>query len=206
MGGGFDGRLSTHNHISGDGGILGSRVVTEGGGYTYYVSNLYYGKVVPGSAVLSVLMTVNGTNVVETIPIGPFNEEMGRYVSEDQMGEIRLYYESGMLVVSGKYVGAQYSASYEHGWAFPVTVRNPIVALGTHIRGGYNRFFGFLDVDGNGDYTVGEPAGLSVTKPLMVSYDAIDVNLALTDYLVGYPRLSWPRKAMRFTTAQRTIR
>lgn len=191
MGGNYDGRLSTHSNVGGDGGILGSTTYTSGG-YTYHLSSLYYGKIVPGTLVLTVNVFQNGSNTVETFTMGPFNEEMGSYTSADNLGMIDLYYETGLMIVYGKYVGCYYSASYQHGWAFPVTVRNPIVAAGTHICSGYNRFFGFLDTDSSGEYTLGEPCGLSISRPTLVSWDSVSAEIACTDFLVGYPRLAWP--------------
>ena len=65
--------------------------------------------------------------------------------------------------------------------------------LGTHIRSGWNRFFGFVDVNGNGVFDINEPAGLSVSSPTFVSWDAVDIDIALTDaeHLTGYPRIAW---------------
>lgn len=66
-------------------------------------------------------------------------------------------------------------------------------AIGRHVRSGWNRFFGFLDVNGNGVFDIDEPAGLSVSSPTAVSWDAVDIDIALTDaeHLTGYPRISW---------------
>ena len=65
--------------------------------------------------------------------------------------------------------------------------------ISTHIRSGWNRFFGFVDVNGNGVFDVDEPAGLSVSSPTFVSWDAVDIDIALTDaeHLTGYPRIAW---------------
>ncbi len=65
-------------------------------------------------------------------------------------------------------------------------------SIDTHLRSGWNRFFGFLDLNGNSTYDTDEPAGLSIQKPTFVdSSNDVDIVIALSDYLVGYPRLSW---------------
>ena len=70
--------------------------------------------------------------------------------------------------------------SYE--WLYPNRV---------HLRSGWNRFFGFIDLNQNGEFDAAEPAGLSVSHPMLISSNAVNVDIALTDYLVGSPRIFW---------------
>lgn len=65
-------------------------------------------------------------------------------------------------------------------------------AIESHIRSGWNRFFGFLDLNGNETYDVEEPAGMSVANKHNIDSSGANVEIALSDYLIGYPRLSWP--------------
>lgn len=80
--------------------------------------------------------------------------------------------------------------------AYPLTIsgmqRDPSTHIYQHIVSGNNRFFGWLDLDSNGEYDIGEPAGISLYRPTLVSWDSIDVEIPLTDELFGFPRLSWP--------------
>ncbi len=91
---------------------------------------------------------------------------------------LRISYGTGLL--TGGPAGVQVTITYERSLGNDV-----------HLRSGWNRFFGFIDLNNNDVYDMGEPAGLSVNQPSLVSWDAIDIDMALTDYLVGYPRIAW---------------
>lgn len=96
-------------------------------------------------------------------------------------GSPTVNYNSG--VISGGAPGVSAKISYE-----------TTDAIGRHARSGWNRFFGFVDVNGNGDFDVDDPAGISIQKPIFIdSSNAVDVAIALTDaeHLVGYPRITW---------------
>ncbi|MGI5868331.1 MAG: PKD domain-containing protein [Kiritimatiellia bacterium] len=113
----------------------------------------------------------------------PINEVMGHIPC---MGWTIYYYRHGNYdapdgaVITGGAPGSPFTVSYDR------TFSND-----EHLRSGWNRFFGFVDVNRNKKYDVDEPAGLGIPRPLLVSWDAVDVDLPLTDYLVGYPRIVW---------------
>lgn len=94
-------------------------------------------------------------------------------------GAPKIDYQTG-VITRGPH-GVSLSASYE-----------TTTASSVHLRSGWNRFFGFIDLNNNGTYDHLEPAGLSVQLPMLVSTNGVRVEIPLTDYLVGYPRLSWP--------------
>jgi hypothetical protein len=60
------------------------------------------------------------------------------------------------------------------------------------VRGGWNRFFAFSDLNGNGAFDTGEPAGISTRRLSLASYDTAQATIPLTDGLFGFPRFSWP--------------
>ncbi len=113
---------------------------------------------------------------------------------------VTIAYNEGVL--SGGPPGGTVHITYR--WSF---------AGDLHIRSGWNRFFGFIDQNGDTLYDEGEPCGLSVARPTLVSWDPPETAksstnenfvyyhpeytypantiIALTDFLVGYPRIGW---------------
>lgn len=138
-----------------------------------------------GQAVLSSFVTPRtlrlGTG--DFIADEPVNETMGLIPSRNWW---IYYYRYGNYdqpdgaVIMGGTPGTPFTVTYEK------TFTND-----EHLRSGWNRFFGFVDVNRNQQYDQNEPAGLGIPRPQLVSWDAIDVDVPLTDYLVGYPRIVW---------------
>ncbi len=204
MGGRYDAHLSTHRNVAGDSGYLGTDGLMRFQDYQVPVSYLAYGKIELAGATITVRVpNADGTFTEQTMTLQPFNEEMGVFEGGTMDHRIFLFYAPGALWPLSGFFGMEFTINYTHGWEFPVTVRNPIVASGSHIRGGYNRFFGFLDLNGDGLYTTGEPAGLSLTRPVLVSYDSLSAEIACTDQLTGYPRISWPASTSGSTNPYR---
>lgn len=125
-------------------------------------------------------------------PVTQVNESMSTWIHPEKPGNwIEIEHDTGAVIGSGEYVGQYPSIQYTHGWRFPLTLLTPGVSPGTFIRGGWNRVFSFLDQNGNGNYDPGEPAGLSSRLPFYVSHENFKVEIPLTDFLVGYPRIGW---------------
>jgi hypothetical protein len=59
-----------------------------------------------------------------------------------------------------------------------------------HVREGTNYFFAFLDLDGNNQWSAGEPCGVAEGFAVDVGWDRQRVNIELTDYRLGYLRMS----------------
>ncbi|MFH0908189.1 MAG: LamG-like jellyroll fold domain-containing protein [bacterium] len=69
------------------------------------------------------------------------------------------------------------------------------------LREGDTWFFAFLDNNGDGSWSVGEPAGLGQNQPYKVSFgDLTNVVIGLTDTLPGYARFRWPATASQVYT------
>ena len=140
---------------------------------------------IAGEAVLTSFVTPRTLHIGdhEHICDEPVSEVMGRIPC---MGWEIYYYRHGNYdapdgaVITGGAPGTPFTVSYDK------TFSND-----EHLRSGWNRFFGFVDVNRNKLYDLNEPAGLGMPRPLLVSWDAVDVDLPLTDYLVGYPRIIW---------------
>jgi len=59
-----------------------------------------------------------------------------------------------------------------------------------YIREGANYFFAFLDVDGGGTWTAGEPCGVATPFETNIGWDRNEVSIDLTDYTPSYLRFS----------------
>ena len=195
MGGAIDGKYSVAPNISYGRMVFGADgVEVIGGGNQYYVTHIPYGHV--AAATLDFqrhqLDGAVWTWVDVQLPLGHANEEYGLFVS-DIGGVVGLDYETGTIFCSAEYAGRSFQLSTTiDGHAFPFTEERMLRTAYTHLIGGWNRFFGFIDVDHSGDYTVGEPAGISTPRPVYVGWDRADVEIPFTDELYGFPRFSWP--------------
>ena len=193
-----DAHMAAHRRIQ-EGGYLGDDDVAMIDGDSYPVSYTWYGNLVEGTVIITVWVpdpANPGYYLAITAPVGIGNAEFGWAVIDMPNGysyAVYVYYERG-IVFSPALTGFPFQIQYEHGWTFPRTIDDSdlVTAAGTHIRGGYNSFFAYADLDDSQDYTVGEPAGLSINRPSLVSFDAAHAEIALTDFLTGYPRISWP--------------
>lgn len=190
MGGHWDGRYLTALSSVGGDGVLG-----EDGPYSCQGVNWVASKL-PMSNVDQLTVAValpDGT--VETLTASDFNPEI-KVLSATDAGYLFVEIESGMLLATGMYEGLSYTVQNltSTAFAFPRTYRNMIrdgEGRYTHMVSGKNRFFGFMDVNGDLEYTAGEPAGLALYRPTTVNWDAVEIEIPLTDTLWGYPRLLW---------------
>lgn len=74
---------------------------------------------------------------------------------------------------------------------FPHTITITNFGSG-YIREGWNRFFAFIDLNANGTYNEGEPAGLAIDQPYYVGWgDLKTVVIGMSDGLSGYHRFDW---------------
>ena len=195
-----------------DGHMLGGDGITEWGrqlgddGFTTRlsqvvpVSYLFFGNVVPGSATIEIYYDdpISGQIVIITAAFAQLNPQEDRVEITLPSG-INVYgylqLESGGLIFpSATLNGSIYRISYLHGWAFPFGVGDEwlITEAGTHVRGGYNQFFAYFDLNSNGQYDIDEPAGLSLYRPTWVSWDSVYSELAMKEEVFGYPRFGWP--------------
>lgn len=106
-----------------------------------------------------------------------------------------LRYSTGEIFTKGV-IGNVYKTAYSvAGRAFPYTAvgmhRMP-TGVHDHMVSGWNRFLGWLDLDGDEQWTPGaEPMGLSLPRPSLVSWDTVETTIPLTDSLWDFPRLGW---------------
>lgn len=153
---------------------------------------LAYGSIIAGSVTLTGTITgADGVQTEITLNDAKLNDNTGSFADG-----LYIDYVSGTLMdqtPDGEYSGIIFVASYSHGYTFP-TQLTPLQTLtgGKHLRSGYNRFFAFIDINGDQEYTEGEPCGISTLRPTLVSWNDFDVDMFLSDDLFAYPRISWP--------------
>ena len=134
-----------------------------------------------------------GTNTWVTAAVPSSDGEYGWFETEDKKGTFGIVWENGTVVASGSAIGTTFNLDVVvDGYNFPVKSHELNRRKGTHLVSGWNRFFGFIDLNGNGEYDVGEPAGVSTRRPSLVSYDSAQATIPLSDGLYGFPRFSWP--------------
>lgn len=108
-----------------------------------------------------------------------------------------LEYETGALYFGEAFKGLTYITDAVTVPAFTVGANTyPKLATGFnrdttgHMRSGYNRFWGYLDANGNGQFDVGEPGGLSTERPTSVSWNPVEAFIPLTtEGPFGFPRI-----------------
>lgn len=189
MGGEYDGRYTMHGTIVGEQGILGVGGSHTVEGVSFAAVPLYYGHV--REATLEV-WEEDSQEAAEEYTSSEFNEELLQFVDERDT-KIYLERETGLLLCSGNLVGRRFSIDYTiDGYTYPLEINSFIRANGTHAVGGYNRFFGWLDGDGDGQWGAGEPAGLSLYNATLVSPHSAKTTIPLSDGLFGFPRIFWP--------------
>ena len=124
------------------------------------------------------------------------------YDSGIMYGQTGYYYTTvGTTSVNGIEVtytfnGGSYSAEYTvSSKSFPVTIGGMNrVAEGSghdHMVSGWNRFLGWLDLDGDGEWLPGEPMGISTPRPAKAGWDSIETTIPLSDSVWDYPRIAW---------------
>ena len=126
------------------------------------------------------------------------NEALGVFTTDND-GWLFMDLGSGRLYMNGVYYGCLATVSYTvKSYAFPESfsnlIRNPFGAH-THMVGGPNRFFGWMDVNGNQEFDFGEPMGISLYNPTVAGWDSVQTEIMLSDGLWDFPRLSWPASA-----------
>ena len=189
MGGAYDGRFSTVPNWSFPRRLLGEDGKGKVAGGEWNVNYLSLGHIV--SATMDISMVVNGTNVTTSLPLQRWNDEYGMFLY-DITGIIGMEFESGTVFCSDDYLGTPYQLNVTiDGYTFPFTYSRMLRASGTHLNSGYNRFLGFIDVNGNGELDIGEPMGLSQPRPTLVSWDAVETTIPLADSVWDYPRVEW---------------
>lgn len=127
-----------------------------------------------------------------TVTDTPINENQGQFEGT----QFYIDYVNGFIIdysVDGMLVGQTVLLDYTYTYSFPFTKDDIMQVLteGRHLRSGYNRFFGFIDLDGDNEYDAGEPCGLSTQRPTLVNVNGANVEIAMTDDLWGFPRISW---------------
>ncbi len=107
----------------------------------------------------------------------------------------------------------EYSSSTTH---YPFTIRglqaaNAAVDTGAysahdHMVEGYNRFLGWMDLDNDNQWSLGEPMGLSLYDATLVGWDSVVTEIPLTDELFGFPRIRWDAPTnMPYVTSYRVF-
>lgn len=162
-----------------------------------------------GSAVL----TPRTYSVSGTLPLTPVIPGSA-LIQDGPLGSIRLIDQgNGVLLSSGITPQIVGSINYESGaWQADLEQQEPIgafraewryetelrtypqnVTMTPILREGEVWAFAFIDLDGSGDWSPGEPAGLAEQQPINVSWGRIpNVRFGLTDTKPGYPRVAWP--------------
>ena len=169
-----------------------------------------------GTGLSTVLGTIAGTAWPATlsessIQVGSFEPVI--YLVDPESGELAtdfdgnkiadfgffLEYETGAFYFGEAYKGLMYltdavtvPAFTISGYAFPWTqtvFERANVDINTHMRSGPNRFWGYIDIDQNGRYDVGEPAGLGTERPTAVSWNPVEVEIPLKEEVFGFPRI-----------------
>ena len=195
MGGAYDGKFSTAPNIGYGVDRFGRDGIARISGSDFYV-NLY-----PLGHVVDAQLTVGTDDGEAVYPLEHANDEYGMFFN-DLTGMAGLVYESGTLFCSPECVGKSFQLNVTiDGYSFPITFDTMLRKANTHLVGGYNRFIGFADRNGNGEYDVGEPMGLSLHRPTLASWDSVGVEIPMTDELWGFPRFSWPASTNDNVTA-----
>ena len=207
MGGWFDGRYRSQSYeASIPAQYLGSpsswAARTEAGDFTVRVGGVdhTFGWIAdlassPISGDVTVWCWYNAGLIENQVKPYEMDPDYGLVFEDKATGTlVLLRYATGRVYAEGVAyapVSAQYTVA---GRAFPFTVKGLYrlpTGLHDHMVSGYNRFLGWLDVDGNQTWTPGEPMGLSTPRPTMVSWDSVETTIPLSDSVWDYPRLMW---------------
>lgn len=200
MGGSPDGLYTTGDGVAIAGLVFGSDGTRVVEGSSFAATKLPYGNV--RSATITVRMVEDDPASDVTYTSSEFNPEMLQFASEADGLALYLEMEAGYVLCTGPLVGKQFSIEYQiDGYTYPLEIGGFIRTKGTHAVGGYNRFFGWLDGNGNGTWDGGEPAGLSLYDAVLVGPDSVETTIPLTDELFGFPRFSWPASTNENVTA-----
>ena len=198
-GGSFDGRYTStkgfsYGRVLGtDGTVVLDKYSDVGAQGTFNYTRLEHG-LIESASIDVYVPNDDGTIETRTFQMTQINPGMGLF-TQDDLGWILIEIESGRVLVSGDYAGMTANIHTQvRSYSFPVTfsslIRNP-VGNHTHMVEGPNRFFGWMDVNGNEEFDEGEPSGLSVWGPTLTGWDSVSAEIPLTDSLWDYPRISW---------------
>ncbi|MEI7437084.1 MAG: LamG-like jellyroll fold domain-containing protein, partial [bacterium] len=128
-----------------------------------------HGNVMPGSVVIILGSSTNGVYVRDN-----GNGHIGNGTIDYATGAWT-YPLSGTIVL-----GTAITASYSY---------NPIIGL----KEGPVYLQAFMDLNANGRFDTGEPAGIAEGQPFNLEWNDLGgVEIALTDNALGYGRFSWP--------------
>ena len=191
MGGAPDGVYTMADYYLANGRVFGSSGNRTVGGNTYAATKLPFGNVI--SATITVRMDNNDPASDVQFSSTDINTEMLQLAFDTDGSSIFVEKEAGYVLATGTYVGKTFSIEYGvDGYTYPMDATMFFRTKGTHAIGGYNRFFGWLDGNGNATFDEGEPAGLSLYNAVLVGQDSASATIPLTDGLFGFPRFSWP--------------
>ena len=200
MGGEPDGRYTMHGTVVGEEGILGVGGSHAVEGIMLAAVPLDYGHI--RDATIEI-WDEDSQEDAEQYTSTEFNEEVLQFVDERDT-KLYLERETGLLLCSASLVGKRFSIDYTiEGYTYPLEINGFIRGNGTHAVGGYNRFFGFLDGNGNGTWDSGEPAGLSLYNATLLSPHSTKTTIPLSDGLFGFPRFAWPASTNANVTSYR---
>lgn len=132
-----------------------------------------------------------------------FDTGTGVLVSTDPTASGLINYVTGayQLFFTGPGEGYPLVASYSfydigaETFPFHVVVQEPEEG---RIREGHNWFFGFFDMNDDGLWNYGEPAGLAQGQPIEIGSSLNRIEIGLTDELIGYPRFDWVNAGTEF--------
>ena len=190
MGGSPDGLYTMGDSYLANGLVFGSSGSRTVGVDTFAATKLPFGNIV--SATITVRMDNNDPESDVVLETTDINDEMLQCAFETDGSSIFVEKEAGYVLARGAYVGKTFSIEYAvDGYTYPMDATKFFRTKGNHAVGGYNRFFGWLDGNGNGAWDDGEPAGLSLYNATYVGQNASTATIPLTDDLFGFPRLSW---------------
>jgi uncharacterized protein (DUF2141 family) len=196
MGGSPDGVYALGDGYTANGLVFGSDGTRTVSGTTFSAVKLPYGNVRTARITLA-----EDGNALEATEISP---ELLLVAADPDGSGVYIEKEGGYVLSTGTYNGKIFMIEYEvEGYTYPFTASSFIRSQGTHAVGGYNRFFGWLDGNGNGTWDDGEPAGLSLYNASYVSQSSATATIPLTDELFGFPRLSWAASSNENVTCYR---
>jgi len=174
--------------------VVGESLLESGA--STYAGTLRYGNVVPGSLAI----TDPNDTITDDGSGGLFGDRPGVTGTIDYVsGEWTLDFADP--APAGNMMRASYTYSGVPLDTYPVTISSRSLLEG-YLREGENWFFAFIDTDGSGTWSEGEPAGLAHTaskssksqphEPVIIGWGDAEVEFGLTDDLPGYGRLAWP--------------
>lgn len=130
-----------------------------------------------------IIINADGEEEEVLMPVGNFDPATGEW-----------WYEAS--IDPDEYDGVPIIASYTSSdeRPFPMQMRCKWADVGA-LKSGNTWFFAFIDENGDGAYTTGEPAGMALYQPITVWNGDVEIEIPLTDSLTGFPRFGWTEVA-----------